>query len=669
MEPRIRNGVVAAVMAATSWWIAPTWAMAQDEDPPPAVESVDDAPAGAGNVVEDRADDVDAAAAADIGAGLEELPPAESPTDEDPVLPEEADPGSPAVLPSPPAQANQYDELPDLPVFGPTSFSFTTTTIGWFWNDAFDDVSFDDQLFGFAERFEMSMQGTELRFQARLDAFLPIYIDDTCDQVPGLGPGQAANADDVERRNCLQDRESRFDIRPERITLHWQRGPWTVDLGDSRAVLGRGLALSLRLDDILGVDLAVRGAQLAYDGGELYAKLLGGLANPQNLDPVTLQIVPDPGDILAGGEVGYRFGDRQQVELGVQGTITEFGERGSPSALLRETGRVGIAGVHLSLPALLDYRANFYAEYNQLWRNDEFVNRDGEVTQRDLRRGRALYGQFQWQALNNLSVLVEWKDYRDFQNQVRVDELRRGEPVPQYQYSVLPALERDEERIRGTHNARGGRLQLDYGFFPGDWSLSGNFLGYGHAEDPEVDPWDDTLVLHGYVEVQKANNEIDPDRVGWALDLVAGYRRETLITGGTDSAGIPRSPGDLDWEVIHGIADGSIVFGDHSLQLRLQHRIESRLETVEYAEYIRGEAVLTYSWRGIIRFAPALRWNTEFADAPSAYPGFDVRWDFAPGSFLQAFGGRTPGGLVCSNGVCREVPPFEGARVDLVLRL
>jgi len=593
-------------------------------------------------------------------AGVAPPPDEDEPTSE--TVPEEALPEA-YVDDPPPGEA--YDDLPDLLVFGPTTFSLTNTTRVDYWGDDFDDDVFDDEFFAITERVELAMQGTELRLQARLDLFLPIYLDDTCDTTPGIGQGNddAAVGDEME---CARQRDSRFDIRPERITLHWQRGPWSLDLGDSRMALGRGIPLSLRLDDILGIDLALRGAQVGYDSGtDFYFKAAGGLANPQNLDPITRTIVSDPGDILAATEVGYRFGDRQELDVGVQGTFTDFGVRPSPG-LLRKTGRLGIAGVHASTSALLDGRLTLYGEYNHLWRNDQFVNTDDEITEEDRRQGRAVYAQAQWQVENNFSLLFEWKDYREFQNAVRVDETLDGNPVPQYQYSVLPALERDEERLRATYNARGGRVQADYGFFPGDWSVAGNALVYGHAEDVDVDPWDGILVTHGYFEIQKANNEIDPDVVGWALDLIGGYRRETYLQG---VPALSAQRGDLDWEVIHGIVDGTLVAGDHSIALRVQHRIEKRREAVEFDEYVRGEAVMTYSYRGIIRFSPALRWNTELPDAPPIYPGFDVRWDFAPGSFLRVFGGRTPGGLVCSNGVCREVPPFEGGSLELIVRL
>jgi hypothetical protein len=51
------------------------------------------------------------------------------------------------------------------------------------------------------------------------------------------------------------------------------------------------------------------------------------------------------------------------------------------------------------------------------------------------------------------------------------------------------------------------------------------------------------------------------------------------------------------------------------------------------------------------------------------YPSIEARWSFDPGTFLRLFVGQTPGGLICSGGVCRDVPPFEGFLLQFVGRL
>ena len=87
----------------------------------------------------------------------------------------------------------------------------------------------------------------------------------------------------------------------------------------------------------------------------------------------------------------------------------------------------------------------------------------------------------------------------------------------------------------------------------------------------------------------------------------------------------------------------------------------------------RGGVSLTYSLGIQLVLTATLRWDNYVAADVRAlhefYPAGEVKWVFSPGNFVSAFFGATPGGTLCSGGVCRQVPLFEGAMVQLVLRL
>jgi hypothetical protein len=57
------------------------------------------------------------------------------------------------------------------------------------------------------------------------------------------------------------------------------------------------------------------------------------------------------------------------------------------------------------------------------------------------------------------------------------------------------------------------------------------------------------------------------------------------------------------------------------------------------------------------------------SEFPVIYPAGEVRYMFIPGSTVRLFGGMTPGGRLCTGGVCRDVPPFQGAIAEVVLRI
>jgi hypothetical protein len=103
-----------------------------------------------------------------------------------------------------------------------------------------------------------------------------------------------------------------------------------------------------------------------------------------------------------------------------------------------------------------------------------------------------------------------------------------------------------------------------------------------------------------------------------------------------------------------------------------------------------GGLSLTYTYNIQLAISAVLRWSDykpgenrarerqygiTVPEAPGAfhpgtlYPSLEIRWNFDPGTFVRGFVGATPGGTICSGGVCREVPPFEGLLLQFVGRL
>ncbi|HJL03603.1 MAG TPA: DUF6029 family protein [Polyangiaceae bacterium LLY-WYZ-15_(1-7)] len=539
----------------------------------------------------------------------------------------------------------------DQSFFESLTYTITSTTVAQYRTDNFnrfdgseDSPYNDDDFLALWERLEMAVQGEQFRLTARVDGFFSLF-EDACPE-------------SFERADCIDD-----DLRLERFTAHVEHEGLTIDAVDSYAVLGRGIALSMRRVDILGVDTSLRGGQVAYDRDRVFVRVLGGAANPQNLDPQTLLIRREPVDRLrgspfsepgerdwiVGGEAGVRLGADADVELGVHGQRVWFAR----NEVAERRTTVDVAGWSLSLPALADGKLTLYGELNALQRR-----RDNDLIEDEESTGYAVYAQAQLQ-LGSLTVLTEWKDYSNY----IVAETNRTAQTHRI-YSAAPTLERDAERPRALYNTRGGRLQVDYGFLPGPWSLSVNALVYGHAEDEDVDPFDGILVTHGYARIQKVNDAVGEDEIGWTFEVVGGARRESYL----QSPFADVNKWELDWRVFHVQVDAGLVIGRHSLEMTFIHRDE-RLRNFALVDYERGQLAFTYSWAGKLRVSPVLNWNTENRDNPAFYPGIEARYDFLEGSFLRLFYGRTPGGRICSGGVCRDVPPFEGGIAEVVLRI
>jgi len=549
----------------------------------------------------------------------------------------------------------------ELPVFGRTTFSMTSTTTARYRGQNYDNNPFDDDFVSLQQRFDFALQADELRLELRLDTFVPFAFDEGMPTPRPAWFGSAGGCPDGSASLCYLA----WDLRPERIVLRWDHESWSVELGDTQLVIGRGAALSFRKVDLIGVDTALRGAHVRYDDGHFRARLHAGVANAQNQDPITLGIVQDALDIVVAGSVGATFGPDDAYI--VSGHALRVGFENEPGGTDNDRA-VDVLGWTMEAPALADGHLALYAEANGMRRSATFTG----SSEADVEFGRSVYGSAQLQ-LDNLTVLLEWKDYRNFLVAPSLTEGRVGRI-----YSAAPSLEFDgPQRLRAIGNQRGGSVRIDYGFAPGPWQISANGSFYGLAESAEVDPWDGILVTHGWLTLQK-RVEFD-EGWNWALTASAGFREESIIQPGASGL----TAGEMDRRMAHGLVDLTLNEGQHSLDVAVDHRFEQhRPDGMIVSDFQVGGAALTYSYNVQLALTLSLRWSSFIPgevmrrDAQDynflggeMYPSIEVRWNFDPGTFIRGFFGSTPGGVICSGGVCRQVPPYEGALIQFVARI
>lgn len=541
----------------------------------------------------------------------------------------------------------QADLSFELPLVGETTFSLTNTTMLRFRGENYDLNPHDDDFFSLYERLDLVLQASELRAEARIDAFVPqqVFVESPC-----TIEGDA---------RCYLD----WDLRPERLALRWTPGDWNIEAGDAQLVFGRGVALSFRKVDLLGIDTALRGGHVRYTGSNIQVGLHGGVANPQNQDPIDLSIIREPTDIVGGATGRITLPGSVPLHVGAHAVHVAFeDDETSPY----HNRHVSVAGWSVEAPALFDGQLALYAEANGMRRGFDLAA-EGRVTS-----GRGLYGSAQLQ-LDSLTLLVEWKDYDNFLVAPSTTEGQAWRI-----YNAAPAVEFDgPQRLRGIGNQRGGALRLDYAFQPGPWMLSLNTVAYGFHEDPAHDAWDGWLVSHSWARLQKRAEY--GEGLNWSFDLTAGGRFEYLLHSPSDSN---YAAGDLDRWMIHGRAELTLASGDHSFDIAVEHRHERELRGDRAAEFQVGGATLTYSFGVPFTLTLALRWTDFQAGVVERraaraynflggafYPGLEARVTFEPGTYLGLFVGQTPGGQICSGGVCRDAPPFEGGRLTFVGRL
>jgi hypothetical protein len=574
----------------------------------------------------------------------------------------------------------------DLPVFGHTVFSMTSTTTGRFRGQNDNPNRFDDDFFSLQQRFDLVLQGDELRLEVRLDGWLPFAVSSA--SVPFRGGlatrpawfgSQTEGGIDSPYPNgyaCPPGSESNctlgWDIRPERFVLRWQHEDWLVELGDAQLVFGRGIALSFRKVDLLAVDNALRGGHLRFDDGHFRFRLHAGMANPQNQDPITLEVRPDPEDFVVGGGLGATFGPDDMINTGAHALRVWFQD--DPGEFTFHSRAADVLGYFIEVPALLDGQLALYAEVNAMRRSTTPPAIGGVAAPEQHTFGRAVYASAQL-SLAELTLLVEWKDYSDFL--VAVSML---EDEPNRIYSAAPNLEFDgPQRLRAIGHQRGASARMDYAFLPGPWSFSLNGSAFGFSEDVLVDPWDGIFVTHGWASISR-RQEYD-ENPNWSFEITGGYRRETLLHE-VDYGATVLGAGDADREMIHGQISAALGSGDHALELSADDRYETDRDFAgNVLGYHVGGVSLTYSYG--IQFVAAVTWRWTDFNSPSLraqrlgiseelgrqYPSLELQWNFDPGTFVRGMVGATPGGLICSGGVCRQVPPFEGAMLQFVARL
>ncbi|HJL18749.1 MAG TPA: hypothetical protein RMH99_24015 [Sandaracinaceae bacterium LLY-WYZ-13_1] len=556
-----------------------------------------------------------------------------------------------AVLSPAPALAQDGASF-ELPLFGETSFSLTNTTLARYRGNDYElGDAYDDDFFSLYERIDVALQGDELRLETRIDAFVPhVVFDETRCPPPLL----------EEDPRCYLD----WDLRPERLTLRWEPADWTIEAGDSQIVFGRGLALSFRKVDLLGIDTALRGGHVRYQGERFRFGLHGGVANPQNQDPLDLSIIREFDDVVVGANAGVTLPGSVPVTVG--GHMVRVWFEDEPGSGGFRDRAVDVAGWSVEAPALADGQLALYAEANGMRRTQSLFD-DARI-----RGGHAVYASAQLQ-LDTLTVLIEWKDYDDFLVAPSTLESRAWRI-----YNAAPPVEFDgPQRLRAIGNQRGGGVRVDYAFLPGPWSFSVNSVLYGFNEEPVEDAFDGVLVSHSWLTLKK-RQEYGGD-LNVSIDLSAGSRFEVLLH---DMPTTAFTAGTIDRWMIHGQGEVTLASGDHSFDIAVEHRHEREIVGTTINEFQIGGASVTYSFGVPLTLTLALRW-TDFQEGVvqrrgqvdynflggEFYPSFEGRWTFEPGTYLGVFVGQTPGGQICSGGVCRDVPTFEGIRLSFVGRI
>ncbi|HEX9100856.1 MAG TPA: DUF6029 family protein [Polyangia bacterium] len=416
-------------------------------------------------------------------------------------------------------------------------------------------------------------------------------------------------------------------------------------LGDFYVSFGRGMVLSIRKIDELGIDTTLRGGKLVYHEDRVAATLVLGVTNMQNVDEATgrtvrdyapeatfLRPVPAPRDFIGGSRVEYRFFDRVNVGLHEVGGVQAI----DATASARHDSFF-LYGGSVDAPKLLRWLGVYFEGAGQL-----------ETLSDERQRGYALYG-----ALNgyfgNLTLQLEVKDYVHYQPWKASIPGGYVEFAP-VQYLSPPTAERVLTELQAPiFDVRGPRLRAD-------WRVNDRLLvyaSYAYFEDRSVPT--SPLAFHD----PYAGAELRWSRGQSHFFPSGGYRLEWDEALHAEHQHV----GHIEWDGTQALPRG--------LSIETQGFVLVRNEPLLMVPpWTEGNAYLALKWTLYLVATLGYEWTTlQSTAATHHFFNGALQWNFTTASSIRVFVGGTRGGLKCISGVCRVFPPFTGARLELVLRI
>lgn len=515
------------------------------------------------------------------------------------------------------------------------------------------------------------------------------------------------------------DNESRFknSIYPAKLLATYSAPGVEVTAGDAYVQFGRGLTLSMRKVDELGIDTTLRGGKVQITRDPFSITAVAGFANPSRVDEATGRALWVTSDLPSGDPAAPTYGSDRIIGIDLQAgrglplTLsthlvrfsrcapyhyvnqniqTDFFKDpstvafGTCNASDTDTWLNSLNGVPLGLQSRDITMAGQSIEVPSLWGHGTFYaeaavqQRESDVAQTTNLNGNAVYAALSYD-IGKTSSTIELKSNRNFYTVAA----SVGQPAPEFAivaYSFLPPAESfnmlDAEGT-GDFNAcvEGGRYREDVNV-SSDLLLWGQgVFAYSLSENTNgrCDQLGRTLTATPGIAAASVQDVV------W--DGVAGleYSFDDRLSHVFASAGArddtPKDGnGDFQYREQHfEYSIAKYLGGPWSLEIQGRHRHRKEkdfnIDPTTYAQpwWFEGENYVA------LRMAP--KWvftggfeYTTLIGQPTTYVNGSVLYKFTSSSNVRVFVGEQRGAFRCASGICRFFPAFEGARAELTLR-
>ncbi|TPV96642.1 MAG: hypothetical protein B7733_03820 [Myxococcales bacterium FL481] len=482
------------------------------------------------------------------------------------------------------------------------------------------------------------------------------------------------------------------DARIERFTMRLEHRKFKLFVGDFNVNFGRGLALSVRKKNDIGIDSTVKGVKLDLRPvRNVQLSGLWGVANRQQSDFATRRLFQDPGykhglcediDIPASNKYGARLwtgcsdfigGARAEaklpgkVRLGAHYGNIWFGDLNEISD---QHEALHFVGGDITRARLFK-RWDFFWGTTAIMRNYHHKEHHPSLVETGF--GSYISNNF---SFGNTNLLIEGKYYDNY-------VLARDMNPLTVLYTEATTLERQDQQIPAAANSAGPLVRVAHTFPKKGLTFYWNTLGYAYAYANEHDMWygqDALRLLHTY-----AGFDWDTADGKTSAKANGGWRWEGYYEPHENRERFERKLPQVQLYLNQALGHW---FGfNHSVNFAVDWRRERVWKGDRVKRFHRGNVILGYGLAPFVTAAFIGGFSTEDPAGddyiklhpqdgddeaaankkPHMWPGGEVRFNFLTSSFVRVFVGRQVGGLLCVNGSCRVLPDFSGARLDLVL--
>jgi hypothetical protein len=471
---------------------------------------------------------------------------------------------------------------------------------------------------------------------------------------------------------------------------------------------GRGLVLSLRKVDELGLDNTLLGGKVVATKDIFGATLVAGVTNPARVDEPSGQALFLP-RAVPGNALGPQplFGNDRIVGVSVtagrglpvvlstngviltrcapysynpDGTINDS-PLDAPFGTCNETDRATFLATLPTGSAIVKSEQTINAsqtmEVPNLWGHGNlFV--EGAVQKRDAERpnegnteGNALYASFVTSG-GPITNTIEMKSYRNFYPLAASVNATKVSAFTNIAYSAPPTAEpviADTMFFGFNTCVTGARDRFDYRLTP-TLLVYGTF-GFFETKSEHPTGQCDKYGRSTAMDKDETTNHVYDASVGaeWRFDAdksIAFFN----IAGRYDE----KATGDPYYrEVSAQYSITKHITGPYSIELAGRHRYR-----VQENENIRGDSFSGEPWRQgehqtALKIAP--KWiisqgieYTTLIGLPTEYFNGTILYRFTSQSNIRLYAGQNRGGLRCVSGICRVFPAFSGARAELTIR-